>query len=160
MPADEADRLLVARIRQADAGAWGEFIARFEGRLLAFVDSRLNHRAASEDVVQETFMGFLISLPNYDEKTPLESWLFSIAAHKLTDTLRREGRRPTIPLLVPGSDGGVSEPAGKARHASSLVRRRERRSAEQQILGDCLRALVIAVFLSSVVLQPLVHGDP
>lgn len=142
MPADDADCLLVSQIRQGDAEAWQEFIARFEGRLLAFVDSRLRNRAASEDVVQETFLGFLISLPNYIETTPLESWLFSIAAHKLTDSLRREGRRPTIPLFVPDSDGGVSEPAGNARHASSLVRSGERREAEQRVIGECLVSLI------------------
>jgi RNA polymerase sigma-70 factor (ECF subfamily) len=142
MPADEADRLMVARIRQGDAGAWEDFIARFEGRLLAFVESRLRNRAASEDVVQETFMGFLISLPNYQESTPLESYLFSIAAHKLTDTLRREGRRPTIPLLVANSQGGGLEPAGQARKASSLALSGERRTVEQQIIGECLRSLI------------------
>ena len=31
------------------------------------------------DVVQETFIGFLTSLPNYDSRRPLESYLFSIA---------------------------------------------------------------------------------
>src|SRR3954470_11897905 len=100
MPLDESDQLLVARIRQGEAAAWEECIARYEGRLLAFVESRLRNPTASEDVVQEAFLGFLISLPNYDEKTPLETWLFSITAHKLTDAMRREGRRPTIPLTI------------------------------------------------------------
>ena len=67
MPADQADRLLVARVRKGEADAWEELIARFEGRLLAFVESRLQNRSGSEDVVQETFLGFLTSLPNYDE---------------------------------------------------------------------------------------------
>jgi RNA polymerase sigma-70 factor (ECF subfamily) len=142
MPADPADQLLVTRIRKGDAQAWEDFIARYEGRLLAFVESRLQNRAAGEDVVQETFMGFLISLPNYDERTPLESWLFSIAAHKLTDLLRREGRRPAIPLYSPGTDDGIYEPAGTARRASSLVQSKERRGTEERIIGDCLKALI------------------
>ncbi len=142
MPADEADRLLVQCIRQGDAVAWEECIARFEGRLLAFVESRLGNRATSEDVVQETFMGFLISLPNYDPATPLESYLFSIATHKLTDVLRREGRRPTLPLLVSESGRRVSEPAGTARHASSLVRSGERRVGEEQMIAESLDSLV------------------
>src|SRR5262245_37222876 len=96
--APKSDLLLVQRIRQGEAQAWNELIARFEGRLLAFVDSRLRRRAGAEDVVQETFIGFLTSLPNYDERRPLEGYLFSIAAHKLTDSLRREGRRPALPL--------------------------------------------------------------
>ena len=71
------------------------FEKRVKGRLLAFVRSRLGagKSSAGEDVVQETFIGFLNSLPNYDARRPLEGWLFSIASHKLTDYLRREGRR-------------------------------------------------------------------
>ena len=65
--ANDSDRLLVQQIRQGDAGAWEALIARYEGRLLAFVDRRLRDRAASEDVVQETFVGFLNSLPNFDD---------------------------------------------------------------------------------------------
>ena len=41
MPADDLDRLLVAQIRRGEPGAWEECIARFEGRLQAFVESRL-----------------------------------------------------------------------------------------------------------------------
>src|SRR6266849_8732033 len=90
----ESDRLLVQQIRQGDSRAWDGLIARYEGRLLAFVDRRLRDRAASEDVVQETFVGFLNSLPNYDEKRELQTYLFTIASHKLTDHLRRSGRHP------------------------------------------------------------------
>ena len=100
------DMLLVEQIRSGKPEAWTTLIAQYEGRLLSFVDSRLRRRAASEDVVQETFIGFLTSLPNYDTRRPLESYLFSIAAHKLTDYLRREGRRPALPLSSTGASGG------------------------------------------------------
>jgi RNA polymerase sigma-70 factor (ECF subfamily) len=142
MPAENPDRLLVERIRRGEPLAWEEFIARYEGRLLAFAESRVGRRAAAEDVVQEALLGFLVSLPNYDESTPLESWLFSITAHKLTDALRREGRRPTIPLYLSGTTSGYDEPPGDARAASSLARSQERRVAEQQIIGGCLRSLI------------------
>ena len=62
----EVDALLVRRIREGDADAWNELIARFEGRLLAYVESRTRIRSAAEDLVQETFIGFLTSLPNFD----------------------------------------------------------------------------------------------
>lgn len=142
MPADELDRMLVARIRQGESGAWEECIARFEGRLQAFVESRLRNRATSEDVVQETFLGFLISLPNYDDTTPLESFLFSIAAHKLTDVLRRQGRRPELALLLEDSQGGAREPAGSGRAASSLFRSAEQQSTESRALADALQTLI------------------
>jgi RNA polymerase sigma-70 factor, ECF subfamily len=140
MPADESDKLLVARIRRQEPDAWQECIDRFEGRLLAFADSRLRDRAAAEDVVQESFLGFLTALPNYDDQTPLENFLFAIAAHKLTDVLRKLGRRP--PLTPIASDGSGSEPAARTRVASSLIRSQERQSHEQRIVAECLRDLV------------------
>ena len=140
----EADRLLVKRVRSGDEAAWQELIDRYEGRLLAFAESRLNQKQAAEDVVQESFLGFLVSLPNYDDATPLESYLCSITDHKLTDALRRSGRRPTIPLLVPDDQGRVNEPAGRARRASSMARSAEGRTAERHVIAECLRELILS----------------
>jgi RNA polymerase sigma-70 factor (ECF subfamily) len=141
MAVDETDRLLVARIRQGDADAWRDCIARYEGRLIAFVDSRLRDRAAAEDVVQEAFVGFLTSLANYDERTPLEAFLFAIAAHKLTDVLRKAGRRPV--MTGSDSESGNSAVFGeKGRPASSLMQSQERRRSEEQIIAGTLKPMI------------------
>ncbi|MCA9084985.1 MAG: RNA polymerase sigma factor [Planctomycetaceae bacterium] len=142
MAASESDRHLVKRIRDGNADAWQECIDRYEGRLLAFARSRLNDRSSAEDVVQETLLGFLKALPNYDESTPLESWLFSIAAHKLIDCMRRSGRRPTVPLMLPDSRGAVREPTGGGRAASSLLRSRESTHSEASVVEQCLLELI------------------
>jgi RNA polymerase sigma-70 factor (ECF subfamily) len=136
----QSDHLLVQRIRSGEASAWSELIARFEGRLLAFIEGRTRDRATAEDIVQETFVGFLTSLPNFDARQPLEGYLFSIAAHKLTDHLRREGRRPALPLS-PVSDGTSDgwEPPAKRRAVSSLFRSGERRHLEEDALVAALR---------------------
>ena len=132
------DALLIGRIRQGEADAWNELIARFEGRLLAFAESRLGRRSMSEDVVQETFIGFLTSLPNYDLSRPLEGYLFSIAAHKLTDAMRREGRRPALPLSAGSTGEGSWDVPGRARGASSMMRSGERRQLEEVALAQCI----------------------
>src|SRR5947209_18067959 len=103
----ESDRLLVQQIRQGDSQAWEHLIARYEGRLLAFVQRRLRDRATSEDVVQETFVGFLNSLPNFDDRRELQSYLFSIAAHKIVDQLRRLDRHP-MRLLADGASDALN----------------------------------------------------
>ena len=134
----QADVLLISRIRGGEADAWNDLIARFEGRLLAYVESRTRNRAAAEDVVQETFIGFVTSLPNYDQRRPLEGYLFSIAAHKLTDLLRREGRRPTLPLTPDAESSSGWQPADRARAASSIVRSGERRGLEEAALSTAI----------------------
>ena len=139
----ESDTLLVNRIRSGDGDAWGDLISRYEGRLLAFAESRLRRRAASEDVVQETFVGFLTSLPNFDGRRPLEGYLFSICAHKLTDHLRREGRRPALPLSAgTTTSGGAWELPGPDRAASSIARSGERRGMEEDAMAEALRQQV------------------
>lgn len=143
MPASEADRQLVARVRAGEADAWQQCIDLYEGRLLAFARARLHDRSAAEDIVQETLLGFLKALPNYDERTPLESWLFSIASHKLVDALRRAGRRPVLPLLTSESkDGAARDLTGPGRAASSILRSSERARAEAGVIESELRGLL------------------
>jgi len=135
----QTDRLLIQRIRQGDSDAWGDLISKYEGRLLAFVESRLTNRGASEDIVQEAFIGFLNSLPNFDGRRALESYLFSICAYKLTDHLRREGRRPSIPLSASNDSSGQWQLPGNARAASSIARSGERRQLEENSIVDALQ---------------------
>ena len=129
-------------IRDGDQAAWQVLIDCYEGRLIAFVDSRLKNRANSEEIVQETFLGFLISLPNYDERTPLESWLFSIAGHKLTDHYRKTGRRPTVQFAGTESRPGVNTVVGPDRRASSMFRSGERKSVEADLIQDTLTGMI------------------
>ena len=134
----ETDSLLIERIRNGDEGAWDDLIARYEGRLLAFAESRLRRRAVAEDVVQETFVGFLTSLPNFDGKRSLESYLFAICAYKLTAQLRREGRRPALPLSAASSSEGDWDLPGSSRPASSIARSGERRGLEETALSEAI----------------------
>jgi len=134
----DADSLLVERIRRGETDAWNDLIVRYEGRLLAFVESRLGRRGPSEDIVQESFLGFLNSLPNYDGRRPLESYLFSICAYKLTDHLRREGRRPAVPLASAADSSGNWQISDSARQASSIARSGERKSLEEKAILDAL----------------------
>ena len=134
----DSDSLLIERIKCGETDAWNELIERFEGRLLGYVESRLRRRDTSEDVVQETFIGFLTSLPNYDLARSLESYLFSIAAHKMTDHLRREGRRPALPLSQGATSDGSWHLPSSERAASAILRSGERRHLESESLAKAM----------------------
>lgn len=141
----ESDRLLTADIRSGGDRAnraWEELVARYEGRLRAYARRRLRDADAAEDVVQETFIGFLHSLVNFDDRRDLQTWLFTIASHKVTDQLRRLGRRPA----QPGGDADEEmlghTPDGKQRAASSLARTKERRELEAEAIAGALRDIV------------------
>lgn len=140
MPSD-SDRLLIEQIRQGDSRAWETLISRYEGRLLAYVHRRLRDRSASEDVVQETFVGFLNSLPNFDDRRELQTYLFTIASHKLTDHLRKAGRHP-LRSLNEGSEEMLEQQTDHQPTASSRVRGDERQELEGVALARCLGQIV------------------
>jgi RNA polymerase sigma-70 factor (ECF subfamily) len=142
--ASDTDRLLIQQIRAGDPRAWETLISRYEGRLLAYVQRRLRDRGASEDVVQETFVGFLNSLPNFDDRRELQTYLFTIASHKLTDHLRRTGRHPLRSLTDSNSDllnQQLDQHSGVSSHVRSEERRELESSAITRCLGQILRGL-------------------
>src|SRR5882724_10020477 len=137
----DSDRLLIQQIRDGDPRAWETLIARYEGRLIAYVQRRIRARAASEDVVQETFVGFLNSLPNFDDKRELQTYLFTIASHKLTDHLRRQGRHQL--KIVSDSPGNVlQQQLDSSPGASSVARGEEKRELEDAAITRCLGQLI------------------
>ena len=136
--ASESDRLLIEQIRQGNSRAWDDLIARYEGRLLAFVQRRLQDRAASEDVVQETFIGFLTSLPNFDDRRELQTYLFTIASHKLTDHLRKTGRHP----MQNAAEDVLEKKPDHNPAASSQARSQERRELESDAVARAIDSLL------------------
>ncbi|MGL4555375.1 MAG: RNA polymerase sigma factor, partial [Gemmataceae bacterium] len=139
--ASESDKLLVQQIRAGDERAWDTLISRYEGRLIAYVQRRLRDRPASEDVVQETFVGFLNSLPNFDDSRELQTYLFTIASYKLTDHLRKSGRNP-LRSLSEGNEELLGQQHDEGPTASSRARSDERKELEQQALARCLAQML------------------
>jgi RNA polymerase sigma-70 factor (ECF subfamily) len=137
----ESDRLLVQQIRRGDARAWEHLITRYEGRLLAFVHRRLHDRSAGEDVVQDTVIGFLNSLPNYDETRELQTYLFTIASYKLTDYLRRIGRHP-MQHVSDGASDVLHQKIDSHKAASSVARSHERKDLERDAVARSLTTLL------------------
>jgi RNA polymerase sigma-70 factor, ECF subfamily len=137
----ETDRLIVQKIRDGDDRAWDQLIARYEGRLLAFVNRRLRDRSASEDVVQETFVGFLNSLPNFDDRRELQTYLFTLASHQLPDHLRRTGRHP-LQHVSDGPSDILHQKLDEHKAASSQARSRERKGLETEAVARALRQIL------------------
>jgi len=140
---NESDRLLVESIRRNDPDAWRQLIARYEGRLRAFVHRRIKNADACDDLVQDTFLGFFNSLPHYDDKRELQTYLFTIASYKLTDYLRKLGRHPVQQAT---EDAAGNDPlqlrADSRPAASSVARGQERLGLEEDAIARCLGGLL------------------
>jgi len=96
MEAESADRFLIDGIRAGSEAAWRQLIERYHGRLLAFARARSAGLSDAEDVVQDAFVGFLQSLPNFDATRSVETYLFTILRYKLIDRLRSKKITPLV----------------------------------------------------------------
>ena len=93
-------------------------------------------------MVQETFIGFLNSLVNYDDTRGLQTWLFTIAAHKVTDQLRKIGRRPYQTGSEADDEMLGNEADGRQQAASSIARGQERQELEAAAVARALKEVV------------------
>ncbi len=130
MAASEADLFLVQSVQQGDQSAWRQIIERYQGRLVNFARRMLAQRSDAEDIVQETFMGFLRSLPNYDPSRSLETYLFAILRNKLHDYFRKlpAGQRESLEHLslddAPSAWLAAETPSAHAANAEAVAAQR------------------------------------
>lgn len=109
---DASDETLVARYVKGDRSALRTLIDRHKNDLLRFLTRLTGDRDAAEDAFQETFLQFHLSARRFDTSRRFKPWIFTIAANKARDAMRKRGRRPTLGLSAPvggASDGGSVE---------------------------------------------------
>lgn len=92
------DAQLLERYSQGDEHAFRELVSRYKNGLYAFLKRFLNQRDLIEDVFQETFLQLFSSRESFDTQRPLRPWLFTIAANKAKDALRKQQRTSAVPI--------------------------------------------------------------
>ncbi len=100
----ESDAELLTRYTAGDEAAFREVVNRYKNGLYVFLKHFLNQHDLVEDVFQETFLQLFTSRDSFDKSRPLRPWLFTIAANKAKDTLRKQRRTAAIPI------GTIAEP--------------------------------------------------
>jgi len=83
---------LMKRYAAGEEEAFQELVKQYKDSLYAFLRRFLNQSDLVDDVFQETFMQLYVSRDSYDSSRPLRPWLFTIAANKAKDALRRMQR--------------------------------------------------------------------
>ncbi|MDO8302769.1 MAG: sigma-70 family RNA polymerase sigma factor [Sedimentisphaerales bacterium] len=99
-----SDAQLMTRYIAGDEAAFREIVERYQNALYAFLRRFLNRQDLVEDAFQETFLQLYSSRDSFDTTRPLRPWLFTIAANKARDALRKQQREATTSI------GTMSEP--------------------------------------------------
>lgn len=122
-----SDAELVEAVLARDRKAIAVFVERFSGKLYRYVRHRLAPQTDPvEDVVQDAFVSAWRGLGSYRGESALESWLLSIARHKVEDYYRRRLRE--------GSEDAAGEDAVSPEPPLDLVLERARNQEKTQMI--------------------------
>jgi RNA polymerase sigma-70 factor (ECF subfamily) len=93
-----SDGELLDRSAAGEEGAFREIVNRYKNGLYAFLRNFLNKTDIIDDVFQETFIQLFTSRDSFDRSRPLRPWLYTIAANKAKDALRKIQRTAAVPI--------------------------------------------------------------
>jgi len=92
------DGELLDRSAAGEEPAFQELVSRYKNGLYAFLRNFLNQYDLIEDVFQETFLQLFTSQASFDRSRQLRPWLYTIAANKAKDALRKMKRDATVTI--------------------------------------------------------------
>lgn len=83
---------------------------KYKQDIFMYLNSLTHDISLSEDLVSETFLSAITSLPNFKGNSDIKTWLFSIARHKWYEYLRKERFTTPFDLFIDNLISGEASP--------------------------------------------------
>jgi len=126
--------------RSGDPQALRVLIERYSGELHGFLTRLVGSRAGADDVFQEAFLQVHLSADSFDSERRFKPWLYTIAANKGRDFLRRQRRRAAASLDAPvaadSSAGLVDLLASGAERPSAPLETADERAMVKAVVDE------------------------
>lgn len=95
------DREIVSKILSGDKQALSRFYHAWSPRLLKFIETKIDNQGDSEEILQDTLFAVLEGLRDFQAKSSLQTFLFSICNHKIIDYYRRKKIKHIVFSKIP-----------------------------------------------------------
>jgi RNA polymerase sigma-70 factor (ECF subfamily) len=107
---DAADDVLLEALRRGDEAAFMALVARHGPVMMRIARAYVGSAAVAEEIVQEAWVGVLESLPRFEGRSSLKTWLLRILKNIAS---RRAGQeRRSVPFsALEGDDPDADEPS-------------------------------------------------
>jgi len=134
----ESDRQCVLRARAGDHAAYGELVARHQGRVRGWLRHLCGDHAEADDLAQEAFVRAWTRLGDLKDAARFSSWLMRIAYNEFLQSRRRAQKRQRLAerLTTEQDVHGTTAPGTQPEHAIELER-------VLSILSERERAVVV-----------------
>ena len=129
--AQDPDVRLMLQVRDDNATAFEELVARYQQRLVSLMTHLVGRRDMAEDLAQDVFLRVYRARQRYVPGSKFSTWLYTIAHNVASNALRGLARRREVNLVGRESgEQGANPLDAKALAASSLMPTRQLDKAE------------------------------
>jgi len=101
-PSQDPDAAVLARLRAGDDTAFAELVDRWSPAMLRIARAYVSTRQSAEDAVQDAWLGVVRGLANFEGRSSLRTWVFTILVNQARTRGAREAR--TVPMSDLGRD--------------------------------------------------------
>ena len=82
-----------------------DFVAQLRRDMLKFAHLQLRNESLAEDVVQEALAAAFAGAKEFEGRSAVKTWVFSILRNKIVDQIRYQNRTTNISALMPQEEG-------------------------------------------------------
>ncbi len=131
------------QVRDDDAGAFEELVARYQSRLITVLEQLVRKRDQAEDLAQEVFMRVFRARKTYQPGAKFATWLFTIANNVARNANRSRARRREVSMGQRPVNDTPTDPLDQlALAASGLMPTRQLDQAERaEVVRTAIQSL-------------------
>ncbi len=93
-----SDNELVDLVRREDSEQYSEIIARYQGKLFAYLYRLVGDREEASDLLQDVFIKAFRNLHSYDIQRKFSSWIYRIAHNEAVNHIKRKYLKRFVPF--------------------------------------------------------------
>lgn len=137
------DEQLVIKILARDRRALHFFFRKYAPKLSRFIGAKVASRPDAEEVLQDTLFAFLEAIRDYQGRSNVQTFLFSICKHKIIDFYRRKKIRHAVFSQVPQLESIISPLLGPEDELDETLMRQKIQTVFARLLPRYRQILVM-----------------
>ena len=108
-PGSASDNQIISKILSRDRRTLLVFYRRYAPKLSRFIAGKIANPGDAEEVLQDTLYAFLEAIRDFQGKSKIQTYLFSICQHKVVDYNRKKKLKHAVFSQMPQLEAMISQ---------------------------------------------------
>lgn len=138
-----SDATLITQILSRDRKALLTFYRTYAPKLSRYIAGKISRPEDAEEILQDTLFGFLEAIRDFEGKSNIQTFLFSICQHKIIDFYRRKKIKHAVFSQMPQLEALISPLMNPEEELDATLAREKIHSVLERLLPRYRQILVM-----------------